>query len=59
MPLRYYGVGATLRLNILRRWLYLEMRPALNWRREKLDERRELVPALAVGFDIALDRSLE
>ena len=59
VPLRYYGVGATLRLNILRRWLYLEMRPALNWRREKLDERRELVPALAVGFDIALDRALE
>ncbi|HSM52075.1 MAG TPA: hypothetical protein VLA75_11810 [Thermoanaerobaculia bacterium] len=52
---RLYGVGATLRLNVLRRWLFLELRPALNWRRHEGDDRRELVPAFAVGLEIALD----
>jgi len=52
---RLYGVGATLRINVLRRWLFLELRPALNWRRHEGDERRELAPALAVGLEIALD----
>ena len=47
-----YELELVYRRNILREWLFVEMRPGIAWRRPEADLRREITPTLGVGLEI-------
>ena len=60
VPVEEYGLEVVYRRNLLREWLFVEMRPGLEWRRSDLEHRRELTPTFGVGLEIQFgDREFE
>ncbi len=47
-----YGVRIVYRQNIAREWLFLDLRPEVNWRRDQPGEPRVPVYALGFGFEL-------
>jgi hypothetical protein len=55
-----YELEVVHRRNVLREWLFVEMRPGLAWRRPHIEDRRELTPIVSVGLEIQFgDREFE
>ena len=52
VPVRNYGFELIYRRNILREWLFIELRPGVDWRRRELEDDRELEPVFSVGLQI-------
>ncbi|HVR28371.1 MAG TPA: hypothetical protein VMS86_02460 [Thermoanaerobaculia bacterium] len=52
VPVEEYGLELVYRRNILREWLFVEMRPGVEWRRPDVERRRQLTPLLGVGLEI-------
>lgn len=48
----HYGVVFIYRRQVLREWLFLELRPGLSWRREDPSEDREATPVLGLGIEM-------
>jgi hypothetical protein len=60
VPVKNYGFEVIYRRNILREWLFLELRPGLDWRRRELEDNRELEPVMSIGLQINFgDREFE
>jgi hypothetical protein len=60
VPERSYGLEMIYRRNILREWLFVELRPGLDWRRREIEENRKIEPTLSVGLQINFgDRDFE
>jgi hypothetical protein len=53
-----YRLGVTWRRQIYRDFLFMELEPAINYRRRNLDEDRDIVWGFVVRFEIALERDL-
>lgn len=55
-----YGFEVIYRHNVLREWLFVELRPGLDWRRRELSSKREFEPVMSVGLQINFgDRDFE
>lgn len=52
VPLREYRLRFIYRQVLSREWLFLDVRPAVAYRREFLEEEREWVPALSIGVEL-------
>jgi hypothetical protein len=52
LPVKNYGFELIYRRNILREWLFVELRPGVDWRRRELEDDRELEPVFSVGLQI-------
>jgi hypothetical protein len=52
VPVRNYGAELRYRRSFLREWLFLEARGGVSWPRETLDEKREINPGVALGFEM-------
>jgi hypothetical protein len=52
VPVKNYGFELIWRRNILREWLFIELRPGIDWRRRELEDDRELEPVMSVGLQI-------
>ncbi len=52
VPVRNYGFELIYRRNILREWLFLELRPGLDWRRREVEDDRKIEPVFSVGLQI-------
>jgi hypothetical protein len=52
VPVKNYGFELIYRRNILREWLFLELRPGIDWRRREVEDDRELEPVMSVGLQI-------
>lgn len=60
VTLEAYGLEVIYRRNILREWLFVEMRPGVEWRRTSADEPREVTPLLGIGIEVQFgDREFE
>jgi len=53
-----YRLGVTWRRQVYRDFLFMELEPAINYRRRNLDEDRDIVWGFVVRFEIALERDL-
>ena len=53
-----YRLGVLLRRQVYRQFLFVELEPSYNWRRENKEDKREGVWAVEVRFEIALERDL-
>ncbi len=53
-----YRLGLTWRRQVYRDFLFMELEPAINYRRRNLDEDREIVWGFVVRLEIALERDL-
>ena len=53
-----YRLGMTWRRQVYRDFLFMELEPAVNYRRRNLDEDRDIVWGFVVRFEIALERDL-
>ena len=53
-----YRLGVTWRRQIYRDFLFMELEPAINYRRRNLDEDRDIVWGFVVRLEIALERDL-
>ncbi len=56
--IKNYRLGAVIRRQIYRDFLFLELEPALNYRRRNLEEERELIWGMVIRLEIALERDL-
>jgi hypothetical protein len=56
VPVREYGVHFIYRQSVAREWLFIDLRPALVWRREELADQREPVAILGAGLEIQFGR---
>jgi hypothetical protein len=52
VPVKNYGFELIWRRNILREWLFIELRPGIDWRRREIEDDRELQPVMSVGLQI-------
>jgi hypothetical protein len=53
VPVKNYGLELIYRRrNILREWLFLELRPGVDWRRRERDDQRDFEPVMSVGLQI-------
>ena len=52
VPVWKYALELIYRQNILREWLYVELRPGVDWRRRGVELDRELEPILGVSLQI-------
>jgi hypothetical protein len=60
VPVRNYGFEVVYRRNILREWLFVELRPGVDWRRREVQDQRKLEPVLTAGLQINFgDRNFE
>lgn len=60
VPVSKYALELVFRRNILREWLYVELRPGLDWRRRERHLDREIEPVLGVSLQIHFgDREFE
>ena len=55
---RNYRIGALLRTQVWRKYLFMEVEPSYNWRKEKEDDDRDGVWNIIVRFEIALEQDL-
>jgi hypothetical protein len=56
--IRNYRIGALLRSQIWRRYLFMEVEPSYNWRKNNEDDDRTGVWQIVVRFEIAMERDL-
>jgi hypothetical protein len=60
VPVRNYGFELVYRRNILREWLFIELRPGVDWRRREVEDQRKLEPVFLAGLQINFgDRDFE
>jgi hypothetical protein len=60
VPVTKWTLEVIYRRNILREWLYLELRPGVDWRRREVLEGRDIEPFLGVGLEVHFgDRDFE
>jgi hypothetical protein len=60
VPVRKYSAEVIYRRSILRPWLYVELRPGIDWRRRERELDRELEPVFGAGLQIHFgDREFE
>jgi hypothetical protein len=52
VPVKNYGFELIYRRNILREWLFIELRPGLDWRQRELEDDREFEPEFSIGLQI-------
>jgi hypothetical protein len=52
VPVKNYGFELIYRRNILREWLFIELRPGVDWRRREVEDERTLQPVMSVGLQI-------
>ena len=56
---RNYSVGVLFRRSIFRKFLFLELEPAYNYRKREPDEKRQFAWSVALRFQIALESNLD
>lgn len=56
---RNYRLGVLFRRSIFRKFLFLELEPAYNYRKRNPEEKRQFAWSIALGFQIALESNLE
>jgi len=53
-----YRMGVQLRRQVLRRYLFVELEPAYNYRKDNADDNRDWAWSVFLNFEIALERDL-
>lgn len=54
-----YRLGVLFRRSVYRKYLFLELEPAYNYRKNNTDEKRQFACSIALRFQIALESNLQ